>query len=143
MYSFAIIVAVVLHIARQGIFFPVHTGTGLVHVLDGRNEILMNPWVIGILDTVLLAHFANFRGNVGVPTRRHARKQVMFDLKVETTSKVSGNGTTVRAGCFDLTLEPAHLLSTRRGLAALGIQHVGRITIGVNKVVTEAKQNGE
>jgi hypothetical protein len=62
------------------------------------DEILMNPRVIGVPDTVLLAHLANLRD--GVPRRWHARKQVVFDLKVETTSEISGNGTTVCAGSF-------------------------------------------
>jgi hypothetical protein len=67
MYSFAKRFAVILHIARQGISFPMHAGTGLVHVRDGRDEVLMDPRIVGILDTMLLAYLANLRGNVGVP----------------------------------------------------------------------------
>lgn len=39
----------------------------LVDVTDSRYQILPNPWIIGVPDSVLLANLADRRGNVWIP----------------------------------------------------------------------------
>mmetsp|Transcript_15275 Transcript_15275/g.20124 ORF Transcript_15275/g.20124 Transcript_15275/m.20124 type:complete len:244 (-) Transcript_15275:818-1549(-) len=115
-----------------GVFQPVASVTCGIQVLHRRVEVLVDPWVVSVIDTVLLANFTNLGGNVGVPCRTHTREQMMFHLEVKTTSDVSRDGTTVSATGFNLGLEPVNLFTS--------LTKVSRgITIGIDKVVRERK----
>ena len=74
---------------------PVGSRTGGVDVLDRGNEILPDPWVVRVTNTMLLANLANRGGNVWVVRTGHAREQVVLDLEVESSGKSSGNESTV------------------------------------------------
>lgn len=117
-------------------FVPVGTSTSLVHVLDGTDEVLPNPGVVGILDSMLLANLPHSGSNVGVPRRGHSGEQVVLDLEVETTGKSTGNESTVGRGGLDLGLEPTD------GLSALP-RGLGGVAIGSLKVVRQGKETGQ
>jgi len=49
----------------------------------------MDPWVVGVFDTVLLANLSNFWRDEGIPGTGHAREQVVLHLKVKSTREAS------------------------------------------------------
>ena len=116
---------------------PVGSGTGLVNVLDGGDEVLVNPGVVRITNTVLGANLANLGGNEGVPGTGHAREQVVLDLEVEPSGQSSGNKATIGRRGFDLRLEPTRSFALSVSCA------VGGITVDLLKVVREGKQNSK
>mmetsp|Transcript_18233 Transcript_18233/g.43076 ORF Transcript_18233/g.43076 Transcript_18233/m.43076 type:complete len:246 (+) Transcript_18233:171-908(+) len=89
---------------------------------------------------MLFANFPNFGSNEGVPSRGHAWEQMMFHLEVESTSDGARNESTISARSLNLCLEPIHgfLFAT-----LLALQNMSRITIGIDKVVRQGKENGQ
>lgn len=122
--------------SRQRLKFPVGSSSSLVHVTEGRYQVLPNPWVISIVHTVLLANLPNGGGNVRIPSRTHSWEQVMLHLEIETTSKVAGNSTAIGRGCLHLRLEPADGFSSLTELSA-------RITVRILKVVRQGEEQTE
>ena len=114
---------------------PVGGSTGLVDVLDGGDEILVHPGVVGVLDTVLGADLTHLGCNVWVPGTGHAGEQVVLHLEVEASGDGTGNESTVGRGSLHLGLEPAGSLVLSVASA------VGRITVDVFKVVRKGKQD--
>jgi hypothetical protein len=85
-----------LKFTRVGVAMsPVGTSSSLVKVLDSGDQVLVHPWIIRILDSVLLADFTNSGSNVRIPSRTHTWKQMMLHLEVESSSEVSRNETSV------------------------------------------------
>lgn len=107
-----------------------------MHVLDGTDEVLPHPGIVGILDAMLLANLPHSGSNVGVPSRGHSGEQVVLHLEVETTSKSTGDESTVGRGGLDLGLEPADGLSTLPSA-------LGGVAIGSLKVVRQGKETGQ
>ena len=118
----------ILCITRERILHPVCTSASVIQVHERRCKVLPHPRVVRISHAVFLAHFSHRRGNVGVPGRTHARKQVVFHLKVESTSQVPRDETAVRRRCFHLALEPADWLASLFDCSS-------GIAIGILKVV--------
>ena len=107
---------------------PVRSSTRRMHVLERGDDVLDNPRVVRILDTMFGADFSNFRSNVRVPTAAHPGEQVMLNLKVKSSSKVAGDGTSVGARSFNLRLEPVDWFTI--------LSHIeGWITVSILKVV--------
>lgn len=129
---------VLLRPSGQGIFSghlaPVGTGPGRVHVADGGEKVLVDPRVVGVVDAVFGANFADLGGNVGIPSAAHAWEQVVFNLKVETSREATGKESTVSAGSFDLCLEPVDWFSRL-------FQWGGRIAIRGFEIVRQRKQD--
>mmetsp|Transcript_14937 Transcript_14937/g.30774 ORF Transcript_14937/g.30774 Transcript_14937/m.30774 type:complete len:303 (-) Transcript_14937:536-1444(-) len=111
-----------------------------MHVLERGDQVLPHVGVVRVMDAVLFANFANLGCDKGVPRRRHAREQVVFHLKVQSTRHTTGNESAVGTGRFDLGLEPIGRFGF---LALLLFQHMSRITIGIFKVVRQGKENGQ
>ena len=78
-----------LEFSRKRILLPGRTRTGHVNVLDGGDEVLPDPRVVHVTDSMLLANLSDRRGNVGVPGRRHAREQMVLHLEVQSARKAS------------------------------------------------------
>ena len=71
-------------------------------VLDRGNDILPDPRVVCVTNTVFLANLTNCGGDVRVIGTGHAREQVVLDLEVESSGQSSGNESTVGRRCFHL-----------------------------------------
>jgi hypothetical protein len=84
---------------------------------------------MSVSDTMFLTHLTYDRRNVGVPCGRHSWEQMMFNLEIQSARDISGYGTTVRAGCFDLGFEPTNLSVT----VTFGL--IGWVTVDMFKVV--------
>ena len=82
------------HLVFAGIgvaVFPIGRVPGLIKVFPGGNKILVDPGIVRVSDPVFGADLANGRGDVGIPSRTHSGKQVVFDLKVEASRQASRN----------------------------------------------------
>lgn len=104
-----------------------------MQILHGRPPILMNPRVVRIVNIVLFANLAHLGGNVWVIRRRHAWEQVMFHLKIKTSSECTRNKSAVGARCFHLGLEPANRFARSTSFLCW-------IAVSVNKIMGERKQ---
>lgn len=96
----------------------------------------MDPGVPDIVDTMLLAYLSNRGSNVWVPSTAHAGEEVVLDLEVQSSSKVSRNGTSIGRRCFNLRLEPAN------SFASLLVVRSG-ITVRIDKVVRQREEEAE
>lgn len=103
-------------------------------VLGSGDQVLVNPWIVSVLHTMLLTDFTHCRSNIRVPSRTHTWEQVMFHLKVQSTAQPTRNVSSIRRRSLNLGLEPADRFS---GFPSF----VGRITIRIFKVVGKCKQD--
>ncbi len=107
-----------------------------MHVSESRKQILPDPRVIHIPDTMFLAYLSNLGSNVWIPGTAHTREEVVLNLKVESPSKIARNGASIGRRGFDLRLEP-----TNRFASCLVFQ--GRIAVGIDKVVRQREEKAQ
>ncbi len=79
-----------------------------------------------------VADLADLGCNEGIPSAAHAWEEVVLYLKVESTPKITRDGTSIRRGSFHLGLEPTNAFTR------LFVRRC-RITIVMDKVCDSEK----